>query len=264
MIYNFHKGKTANKIIEITKSEIQRTSQYFFEPIKNIEYSKIINKDKRFFYTKGDDTYLMFAYKRSYRTIHYNDLPRYHVCQCKTRDEYSGFTYASSMPVEVYCRDQKQTLEELQQLKICSNCVSASQKGFYSFLAKGKPWYEYVLEYANSDNEIANKTQDNGYVVMWKQISEAIRERIGFKCECCQIILKDEPYYLEVHHKDYQKTNNSIENLKALCVLCHATVDERHLKNFKKESLKVEAFIDLYREYIENNNQSRLLRWELE
>ena len=261
MIYDFLKGSTANRIKKITKSEIERSSQYFIEPIENINYSKIEYTDKRFFFTKGEDTYLMFAYKRTYRTLHYNGLPKYHVCQCKTRDEYSGFTYASAMPVEIYCRDQNQILDKFQYLELCSNCATASQKAFYGLLAKGKPWYEYVIQYANSKNEIANKTKQNGYVIMWKQISQAIRERVGFCCENCRINLVQESYFLEVHHKDYNKKNNSENNLIALCVLCHANVDERHLSNFKKEPLKVSTFINLYDDYIKNNNLQSLINW---
>src|SRR5690606_19180640 len=119
MIFDFHNGKTAAQIKAITRSEIKRSSQYYFEPILNIEYHKIEKKDKRFFYTKGEDTYLMFAYKSRYRTQNFNDLPRYHVCQCKTRDEYSGFSYTSSMPVEIYCTDQRKILDDLQHLKLC-------------------------------------------------------------------------------------------------------------------------------------------------
>lgn len=261
MIFDFVNGKTALSLKEITRSEIERLSQYTVEPIANIEYNKINTKNNRFFYTKGEDTFLMFAYKHSYRTQYWNGLPKYHVCQCRTRDEYSGFTYASSMPVEVYCRDQQKTLPELQHLKLCSNCVTASQNNFYSFLANGKPWYEYVIEYANSKKEIASKTKSNGYVVMWKQISEAVRERIGYCCEHCKINLKHNKCFLEVHHKDFIKTNNDIHNLEALCVLCHATVDERHLENFKKEAFKVETFIDTFMSYIENNNFNKLERW---
>ncbi|AEH01977.1 HNH endonuclease [Lacinutrix sp. 5H-3-7-4] len=262
MIYNFLKGTTANKIKEITKSEIERTSQYFIEPIENINYSKIEYTDKRFFFTKGEDTFLMFAYKSTYRTLHYNSLPKYHVCQCKTREEYAGFTYASAMPVEIYCRDQNQTLDKFQYLELCSNCATASQNAFYGFLAKGKPWYDYVIQYANSKNEIATKTKQNGYVIMWKQISQAIRERVDFCCENCHINLVQESFFLEVHHKDYNKKNNSDNNLIALCVLCHATVDDKHLRNFKSVPLKVETFIDSYLSYIDNHNKQRLLIWQ--
>lgn len=261
MIFNFHNGRTAKKISQITKSKIKKESQYFFEPIKNIKFNKISIKGNRFLYKKGEDVYLMFAYLENYNTKEYG-LPKYHVSQCITRDEFSGYSYTSSMPVEIYCRDQNKTLKEPQHLKLCNNCMTGSFKSFFTFLAKGKPWYEYVLEYARSDNEIANKIKSNGYVLMWKQISEAVRESKDFKCENCNIKLSNDKYYLEVHHKDYNKTNNDIKNLKSLCVLCHATVDKRHLANFKKDAFKVESFIDSYTEYIKQKNQSNLLKWE--
>lgn len=265
MIYDFLKGKTAKRIEQLIKSTIQQTSDYHFESICDIEYKSIDPKDDRFFYKKGSDEYLMFAYKKAFNTLYhgFRQLPVYHVCECRTREEYSGFTYAASMPVEIYCRDEKKLLEKPQSLKLCTNCVTASQKGVFSLFSSSKLWYEYVLEYAVSKNEIAIKTLPSGYVVMWKQISEAVRERIGFKCENCDIHLKDEKYYLEVHHKDYNKRNNKIENLKALCVLCHATVDNTHLNNYRTNAnfLKVNSFLDSYTNYIKENNKSNLNKW---
>ncbi|MCR8666221.1 HNH endonuclease [Aestuariibaculum sp. M13] len=261
MLYDFYNGKAASYLKKITKSAIKKTSKYRFEPITNIVYGNIKKMDKRFFYSEGEDTYLMFAYKNRYSTVQYG-LPRYHVCQCKTREEYSGYIYSNAMPVEIYCKDQKKTLEDKKSLPLCANCVSASQRALYAFLAKGKPWFEYVLEYANSDNEMAKKTKRDGYVKMWKQISEAYRERTGFHCESCRLNLREEKYYLEVHHGDYNKTNNAIENLSALCVLCHATVDETHLSKFKKDnSLRVATFIDDYSQFVKANNVHNLEKW---
>ena len=42
---------------------------------------------------------------------------------------------------------------------------------------------------------------------MWEQTFDAIRERIGIKCEQCDISLSQEKYYLEVHYKDYNKND---------------------------------------------------------
>lgn len=261
MIYDFHKGSTAERITNITKSKIKRNSKYFFEPINNIEYDKIEYEDERFFYKNGEDVYLMFAYLKKFYTKTHNKLPRYHICKCATREQYSGYSFASSMPVKIFCRDENRLLDEPKHLKLCKNCTTESFKGLFSFLAKGKPWYEYVLEFASSENKIAKKRKSNGYVVLWKQISEAVRERNGFKCEKCKIKLGEEKYYLEVHHKDHNKSNNDVQNLQPLCVLCHATVDEIHLTNFKKEDLKVESFISAYGSYIKDNNESNLLVW---
>ena len=45
----------------------------------------------------------------------------------------------------------------------------------------------------------------------------------GRKCECCGITeWMGQPINLEIHHKDGDRTNNSLENLQLLCPNCHS------------------------------------------
>jgi hypothetical protein len=262
MTYDFHKGLLAKQITKLTLREIKKNSNYFFEPIENVRYAEVDKEGKHFFYRKGEDQYLMFSYK--YRTfIEKNGkLPSFHVCNCKTMKEYSGFVLASKMPVKVYCRNRNQELQEPQRLPLCGNCVLESQKGLYKMVARGKPWYDYVLDYASSNNKIAKTTKTDGYGVMWKQISEAVREKNNYCCNKCSLDLSDEKYFLEVHHIDKIKTNNQYNNLKPLCVLCHATVDAGHLFNFSKHPIKINSFIEKYIEHIRNHNSKNLKLWQ--
>lgn len=39
------------------------------------------------------------------------------------------------------------------------------------------------------------------------------------KCERCNY--DDHPAGIEIHHKDRNRENNSIENLEVLCAICH-------------------------------------------
>lgn len=261
MIFNFQDGNTAERINKMMKSLIKQNSNYYFEPIIGINYNRIKTIDNRFFYLKSDEEYqMMFAYKNEYNTSQFG-LPKFHICECKTREEYSGFKFAASMPVDIYCRDTRKQLTEPQFLELCKNCIAKSQKGLFSFLAKGKPWFEYVLEFACSNNELAIKKRRDGYVVLWKNISEAVRERDNFKCELCNIELSKYKYFLEVHHKDYNKINNRGENLQSLCVLCHATIDSLHLNNFKRNSYKVNTFINEFKDFIQSNNKAKFDQW---
>ena len=52
------------------------------------------------------------------------------------------------------------------------------------------------------------------------------------KCECCGLTTwMDKPIPLEVHHKDGNRHNNTIENFVLLCPNCHAFTDSYRGKN---------------------------------
>ena len=262
MTYDFNKGLLAKQITKLTLREIKKKSNYFFEPLENVRYDQVEKEGKRFFYKKGEDEFLMFSYKYKTFIEQNGKLPSFHVCDCKTMKEYSGFVLASKMPVNVYCRDRNQELKEPQQLPLCSNCVSESQKRLYKMMARGKPWFEYVLDYASSNNKVAKRTKTDGYAVMWKQISEAVREKNDYCCKKCRLDLRNDKYFLEVHHIDKIKKNNQYNNLKPLCVLCHATVDASHLFNYNKHPIKVNSFIEKNIEYIKSHNLENLKLWK--
>lgn len=264
-LYNFYKGTTAKRLEEILKAEIKENSVFYFEPIANISFNEVIKKNNRFFFKKGKDTYLMFAYLKNYDTVGYKGFPKYHVCECSVKNNFTGFTYSSTMPVEIYCRNQRKVLDELKSLELCKICIRESQKGIYKYLAKGKPWYDYVIEYASSNSEFGmSVNKESGYVKMWKQISEAVREKEKFICRNCNIQLEKNRVNLEVHHIDYKKSNNHPNNLIPLCVLCHATIDSKHLSNYKSSTnlLKVDLFIKNHIEYITKKNKSSLMKWK--
>lgn len=53
-------------------------------------------------------------------------------------------------------------------------------------------------------------------------IEEGIKEE---KCECCGLSMwMGKPIPLELHHKDFNHYNNSIDNLQILCSNCHMQV----------------------------------------
>ncbi len=53
-------------------------------------------------------------------------------------------------------------------------------------------------------------------------LKEAVRKRDGFKCTECSIPEEKLKRKLSVHHIDYNKKNNDINNLISLCDKCHA------------------------------------------
>lgn len=74
------------------------------------------------------------------------------------------------------------------------------------------------------------------YPPNWEQLSQACKERAGWKCEHCgaeqfsiAVSKRNTPYFVYLHaaHKWHDKHNPDPE-LIALCVACHAKHDWQH------------------------------------
>lgn len=76
------------------------------------------------------------------------------------------------------------------------------------------------------------------YPANWDEISRAIRERAGWRCEFCGIpngsaaTKSGKPVILTVAHLDHDTTNSDPANLRALCQACHLGYDlTHHMRN---------------------------------
>ena len=69
--------------------------------------------------------------------------------------------------------------------------------------------------------------------VRLKLLEEGIKE---YKCECCgRKTWMGNPIPLELHHKDGNRDNNTIQNFELLCPNCHAFTDSYRGRNCRKE-----------------------------
>ena len=65
-----------------------------------------------------------------------------------------------------------------------------------------------------------------------KLLAEGYKEH---RCECCGLTdWLNEPIPLELHHKDGDRNNNTLENFELLCPNCHARTDSYRGKNCSK------------------------------
>jgi hypothetical protein len=71
----------------------------------------------------------------------------------------------------------------------------------------------------------------NEYPSDWNQISQFYRKKVGWKCEKCGIHLGEEKRFLHVHHINGLKYESRDDNLRALCIGCHAEqFQHQHMK----------------------------------
>lgn len=172
----------------------------------------------------------MFAYLPEYRTKEYGKMPVFHTLQCGVRKQYSGFVFSPRMPVDVWSKDEGK-MHRGVSLRMCQHCRREHSKALFGGFGE-LPWYEYVIKVARE----GRKVMSSGYIDLWRQLSEAVREKAGWTCQQCKTKLPppDKGVYLEVHHRDGNKSNNAEGNLVALCVRCHANVDDHHRKNYSQ------------------------------
>ena len=80
-----------------------------------------------------------------------------------------------------------------------------------------------LLEYLNNSQDIQTNK------IRRKLLEEGYKE---YKCECCgNSEWLGKPIPLEVHHRDGNRNNNTLENFELLCPNCHAFTDSYRGKN---------------------------------
>jgi hypothetical protein len=84
----------------------------------------------------------------------------------------------------------------------------------------------------------------NEYPADFLEISQRLRQGNGWQCQNCGQILSAQHLrkYLHVHHVNGNRSDNTRQNLKILCVACHA--DEPHHSHMRKSAAYAE-FIKL-------------------
>jgi hypothetical protein len=237
--YNFLQGTTAKWLEERLLRGLKDTSIFNYRPVANISWNKIRLDGERFLYADGENIYYMFAYKSKYATLRWNDLPRFHTEHCRTRVEFPNYDYGSHMPVNIFCSERRVNLGP-QRLKFCRNCNR--ERNFFRFGTQYETWDEVVIGIAAEKTKtgyLDSEIRGDGYTMDWQHVSYAVRAQSNFTCKSCSVRLVDDNlFYLEVHHKDYNRKNNAKSNLDVLCVECHSKVDSQHTLNYARGEAK--------------------------
>lgn len=175
------------------------------------------------------------------------ELPRYHVANCRTLDDMRaqrrfGRYVVAARSTGLFAINQivkgRDPIRSDERLKICQNCLSRLRfDGFdYDMPSHRKQaiveqftldrFFERyphdVVSDSNADSELTARL--NEYTGDFGLHATATKIRAGYRCEACGVALMERQLqrYLHAHHMNAIKYDNSENNLKALCIRCHA------------------------------------------
>ena len=191
----------------------------------------------------------------------YNDqlmLPRFHLSNCKTLQAMGAKKRSERYVVSTrhdgqfrinISKDEGHTwLNQESYLDVCKNCLSELNWNNYSHSKeKSRIFSEFKLEsffekYPNAPVTLTPLHTDisaplNDYTRDFNEISLKYRESKNWCCELCSADLshKELKRYLHVHHVNSIKSDNSLHNLQALCISCHAAQDSHSHLGFSPD-----------------------------
>lgn len=174
--------------------------------------------------------------------------PRFHVAQCTTLDDmhkkgrmqrYVATTDISGdFKVEYFepsTWGAGETGETVSRLKVCKNClIRLNYHGYRDRHTNEKRslWNDFSIEEFFKTYESLFKRKPKytdktapkgGYSDDWTLVSKRFRASAGWKCHNCGVDLSKGIYnkLLHVHHINGIEGDNTLRNLRALCILCH-------------------------------------------
>ncbi len=197
------------------------------------------------------------------------DMPRFHVSDCKTlqemRDSHRFERYV------VATRDDGQFELNIKQsnsgnykrttepLRVCQNCLA--KIGWEAFdywmppsrkkeIVRAFTLYDFFKRYGKtliikSPSYTADDAPLNDYTSDFKEVADRIKQQRGYRCDGgkCRLDLSKHPRFLHAHHINGIKSDNHPHNIRVLCIGCHAEEPSHgHMKSLPE----YREFIRLY------------------
>lgn len=170
-----------------------------------------------------------------------NKYTKFHLFNCETIDrmEKEGRSHRFVISTrtdgvfKIYSiKDNKERLRLDVKLKICKNClrlyndyysknvtVEDFDKSHLDLFLKCESFVEIMANNYTHDYDVIL----NFYPDDWKKISRKIKNKKKYTCENCGWHGTGEnKRYINSHHLDGKKYNSNLNNIKVLCVVCHA------------------------------------------
>ena len=168
-------------------------------------------------------------------------LPKFHIFECTTLSEMREnsrqhrYRKASRNDGKFWViRGQEKSYAILN---ICFNCLKLYNHVYFENENVGNFNIKNYIQQPSKHSEpyitVASDmaTIPKRYAGNWKEISTKMKEQCNWMCQVCFCDLSDNKKYLHTHHINADISNNDYENLKVVCIECHA-------KEFNHDHLK--------------------------
>jgi hypothetical protein len=182
--------------------------------------------------------------------------PRYHLTTCNTieamhaANRFTRYVVAQQPDgvFNVNLISRGGTSSERRRLSVCQHCLTKLAIDGFGYYMRGEARKRAVAQftpekffalYPQSPHTKfpvydADGAPLNDYTKDFPHVSRSLRERVGWKCQGCRRVFSERSVqrFLQVHHRNSGRWDNSPENLEVLCVGCHAEAPAHsHMKS---------------------------------
>jgi hypothetical protein len=179
------------------------------------------------------------------------------ICPYCKEDRYIGFLYRKQRQgyCSVACNTKahsigiKRTIEQRKKMSESKLGNIPWNKDSHIQTNTGRTHFKKGHNMGSSHPNWRNGLSFEPYGIEFnKTLKEKIRKRDNYLCQECKVNQKELGYKLHIHHIDYNKQNNSENNLISLCRSCHCQT------TWNRDDWK-----EYYKNMLEYNHKTALL-----
>ncbi len=193
-------------------------------------------------------------------TVHIRDVqsirgqhhtPRFHVANCRTLEEMRSKGKAERYVISdrdddvFHIRVDSGPLRQTS-LKVCQHCLDKLSWEGFSLENSGQKRYGIVDRFnlknffekyprvliSQLPTHTVHSAPINDYPENWDEISAELRRQLRYTCQECGVSVGEKhKRFLHIHHLNSLKYDVSVDNLRCLCIRCHASQpDHGHMR----------------------------------